>query len=452
MISIFIQDDSYKAEREYILGVMLGDFLGMDYEVFFHEEPNYKIQLKEGKELIIKDDFFIHYQDKSYLEDMKVIPVNISRLNFERFKIEDLPIIYGNNKLEIFNSKVFCEVDLFASSFFMLTRFEEYMSYERDEHHRFQAKDSLAWKHDFLNRPVVNEYLELLWNCILVLDPSAKRIEKKFKIIPSHDIDRLHYFPLSKFGTIKTMIGHLVKRKDVKRFINELRYGVKKVINNLDPYDTFDELCEISEKNNWVSEFYFMGATRSNYDNGYDLSSPYTKEKLKKINNKNHKIGFHPGYYTYNDDEIWAKENKRIQEIFSDINIPKSKIGRQHYLKFDIANTWRIWERNGYILDSTLGFPEKEGFRCGVCYEYPVFDVIRKKKLKLFERPLIIMDGTFFKYQNELSEEQIFLKINELKNKVKKYNGIFTVLTHNTMLSKLHWPVWNNIYKRILAC
>ena len=88
---------------------------------------------------------------------------------------EDIPVIYGNAKLNIENSKLItCGIDIFASSFFMLTRWEEYVNKSRDLHNRFPGNESLALKFNFLNRPIVNEYVVMLKNMMFTLDQNIK--------------------------------------------------------------------------------------------------------------------------------------------------------------------------------------------------------------------------------------------------------------------------------------
>jgi hypothetical protein len=59
--------------------------------------------------------------------------------------------------------------------------------------------------------------------------------------------------------------------------------------------------------------------------------------------------------------------------------------------------TWHFWEEVGLQYGSTLTFADHAGFHCGICYEYPVFDLLDKKMLKLKERPLLVMEKTLLR-------------------------------------------------------
>lgn len=130
MIKITIPNNNI-CERKYILDIIFDEFLGLDFKVIQNDDcKNWIIELPNKQVLTIKDTFFNKYpKDLDYL------------------KLENIP-----QKIE--------ELDIFAASFFMLTRWEEYVNKARDSHNRFPATESLAYKQGFLDRPIVNEYLE----------------------------------------------------------------------------------------------------------------------------------------------------------------------------------------------------------------------------------------------------------------------------------------------------
>ena len=97
--------------------------------------------------------------------------------------------------------------------------------------------------------------------------------------------------------------------------------------------------------------------------------------------------------------------------------------------------TWNIYERVGLDYNATLGFADYVGFCCGTCHSFPVFDLKDRKHLKLYERPLIVMEGTLLGEQYMgLSKEQALEYIERLSNVCRFYNGSFSLLWHNSML------------------
>jgi peptidoglycan/xylan/chitin deacetylase (PgdA/CDA1 family) len=434
-------------ERKYIINILFDEFLGLEYEILISEVyiNAYIIEFNKHK-LIIKDYFFNDFsKNLSYLES-KNIPSHI-KFTQNNFIVEkNIPILFGTDLLEIRDENITCGIDIFASSFFMLTRWEEYINKTRDKHERFPSYASLAYKYNFLDRPIVNEYLEMLWNMLTHLGITQNRKKRIYNLIPTHDVD----FPLRYFSTrkvIKEVARDVIKNKIIKKgFLKLQEYILIKFRFKTDPYDTFDFMINLEKKAGLESYFFFMGeGTSPMYDDNYEINNPYIKNLIKKIILNGHKVGIHPSYVTYNNKEQLLKEKELIQRN-TDIDI---KYGRQHYLRFEIPTTWQNWEDNAMIWDTTLSYADKEGFRCGVCYEYSVLNILTRKKLNLKEKPLIMMEGSFFTYQPSISTEEMEYKIMQLINKVKKYQGDFVFLWHNSSFDgKLN--AYSKVYESII--
>ena len=72
-----------------------------------------------------------------------------------------IPILFGEPREEWSREgqQVIIHADLIASSYFLLSRYEEmYLRHERDQLGRFPGKSSLAYRAGFLHRPIVDEY------------------------------------------------------------------------------------------------------------------------------------------------------------------------------------------------------------------------------------------------------------------------------------------------------
>ncbi len=138
---------------------------------------------------------------------------------------------------------------------------------------------------------------------------------------------------------------------------------------------------------------------------------------------------------------------KEKQQLEADIDLKVTE-GRQHALRFSFPETWRIWENNGMLTDSTMGYSAREGFRCGTGSTFPVFDFLAKKMLTLKQMPLIVMDTTL----NVNSK----LSIGESKKIIKyyiqtgqKYNMPITLLFHNLINDSIDWKGWKNLYDEL---
>jgi len=179
----------------------------------------------------------------------------------------------------------------------MLTRYEEYVIKKRDHHDRFPANESLAFKENFLMRPIVNEYVEMLWAAMKRLWPWLQRKKRKYRVIPTHDVDSpILAYDRSWSKVLKGCAGDLIKRRDhsiaLKRLSAKLfgRYTE-------DPAYTFDFIMDISEIYGLTSEFYFMvNHQHPRYDTFYDFEAPYIVNALERIRDRCHVLGLHASY------------------------------------------------------------------------------------------------------------------------------------------------------------
>ena len=442
-------------ERKYILDIILNEFMGLNYQIETYDNKSevYEIELENKNKLIFEDHFFNRFiNDLEYLK-LENIPKTIFKelIKNNAYILEDnMPIIFGKNKLELKTSNshvktITCGIDIFASSFFMLTRWEEYVNKNRDKHDRFSAYESLAYKNNFLDRPIVNEYIEMLKNMLFELGLNQKTKSKKYQVCLTHDVDFIYKWDsIGKF--LRHLIGDIVLRKSIRDFFSSIVYYAQvKLKKKNDPFDTFDYLMDISDSLKVKSYFFFMAEGITKFDNNYKSNSSESLKLVSKIKKRGHHIGLHPSYDAYNNKNQLRKEKLELEENFG---IP-IVFGREHFLRFEVPNTWQIWEDNNMKWDSTVGYADKEGFRCGVCYEYSVFNILKRKKLKLKEKPLIVMEASFI-YQNNISAELMEEEITNLIDKVKKYNGEFVFLWHNSSFNIKEWKHKREIYKRVL--
>ena len=141
-------------ERSYIASVIFEELLGIAIELVFEARTDVKIS-SGGERSLYLDDSFFTLANTHWLEDgsLPTTPIFRTRLaqQFQSGTDEDdeLPVLYGrplrdDEFVETTADSVKCGVDIFGSSFFLLTRYEEILSASRDIHDRFSASSSVA--------------------------------------------------------------------------------------------------------------------------------------------------------------------------------------------------------------------------------------------------------------------------------------------------------------------
>lgn len=439
-----------EAERDYVIGVLLGDFLGLkwDFQPSNREDVRITVSGEKPGAIILPDVLFSSPEAKWLTTaSLPIQPLqywNTEDLGFP-VVISDsvLPIIYGDNisaKNEEQELKIRLPVDVFGSAFFMLTRYEEIVKNERDEHDRFPAWASLAFQEGFLDRPVVDEYTEVLWSAFSRLWPDLERKERNFRTQISHDVDHTsRYAFCDSRGMIRRVAGDILLRNDYGALVNGpwTWLTTREKLKKSDPYNNFDWIMDLSQEFNLKNAFYFMtGVTNPRRDGHYDIDHPTTRELLRRVYSRGHEIGLHPSYETYLDGDQMCREADKLRAVLREEGIPSEDIGgRMHYLRWRTPDTMLACIQAGMAYDCTLGFADHAGFRSGTSHQYPAFDVMSKRPLPLKLKPLIVMECSVFsdKYMG-IEADRALASIEQLKLRTIAFGGCFTILWHNSEL------------------
>ncbi len=460
-------------ERKYIFEYLFKDIYKTEYFITNSDSLDTStIVLDNGSKIFIEDHFFKNFEDLDLNNDSndktgsnnnyihyKNIPKRIQLCKNEFAIEENIPLIFGKNEIISSPTQIVCKIDIVSSLFFLISRWEEIAITSRDEHGRFSEMDSLLFRSNLLNRPVANEYIEMLWNLILKLDPDVKnkKSDRVFKVSLSHDIDELRKYK-NKFQILKKLTADLVKRLSIKDFFTNLYEVIQISLGKIeDPYCSFDSLMNLSEEINEKSTFFFKTGGNSIFDrNKYNIDiDSEAKAKISEIIDRGHEIALHYSYLSVLDKI--GNEQKKIYYVKREkkdlenslINIFTSngkgkderkelyiKSERVHFLRFSVDTSFNKLNDIGITKDFSMGFSGENGFRAGICYEYPVWNFDTREKFKdLTEYPLILMD-TVLLNSKEYSIEEQKNEIQYFYNIVRRYNGNFTFLIHNSTDNK----------------
>ena len=451
------------SEIEYTCDVVFSEWLGTDYEIMSAEQNT--ILISSGNNTLqLNADFFVKASNNWLNEEtMPCLPLknyNLTELkttlhNEIHICATKLPVLYGIPKITVAENSIDCDIDIFGSVFFMISRYEEIVTKERDNHSRFSAESSIAYKEDFLFRPIVNEYVELLFALLHYLFPQLERKKMQFRISPTHDVDvPFRYLNVSVPRFIKHMGGDVLKRKSVLLAFDTLSRWNK--VNNGkvedDPYYTFDFIMSESEKRDLKSAFYFLPSSSPEMTIQYPVALSHMQTLLQTIDKRGHEIGIHGFYGTYLNNKAFQDDVLLLQATLETLGIGQEiKGGRQHYLQWQNPETFVVWENTGMKYDSTLSFADMPGFRCGTCYEYSVYNCITRRKLKLKERPLIAMECSIIaeRYMNLGLTDNALQVFKNLKDQCKYYSGNFVLLFHNT---EFLTEAQRQFYIKVLDC
>lgn len=459
---IIIKYKKISNELIYSIDVVFKRFLDIEYRFEKNKYNNIEIiNTNSDVTLSINADFFKRIDD-SWLNKKSLPELPLEKWSPKNNNINanllysSIPVIYGGSGFEKRNNKLWhLKLDIFGSIFFMLSRYEEMVKPDRDKYDRFPASSSIAYNEGFLERPIVNEYLEILWSCMKQLWPDLGRKKYTFKMKVSCDLDYPYQCGIKRpIKQLKCILGDLVIRKSLIRAVNSsINYFTSKSENySFDfNYKSIDWIMDVNENKGNVVTFYFIAEhSDKTMDGCYSLDEPIVRKIMRNIYERGHEIGLHPSFHSYQDVKQLSKERRTLQRVMLEEGIEQERLGsRQHYLRWQSSVTAKNLEAAGLDYDSTLSFADQVGFRSGVCYEYPLYDLVDRKTLNLIEKPLIFMDGTLLEsnYNGISNEIEFNERVESLVNAVKHFNGEFVFLWHNYYFDK-KW--YKNSYQKIL--
>jgi len=345
--------------------------------------------------------------------------------------------------------------DILSLTYWMLARVEEVDRTDLDNHQRFPATASHAVKHGYLDRPVVDEWLHLLGQVMQRQWPGLVLKRHSPRTLVSCDVDS----PFALNGSLKTLVrrvgGDLLKRRSLQSAVRSVvgSWYARRGDHRRDPHrQGLDFIMETNERVGRSVAFYFIPEnTDARLDNRVSLDDPRMRDLLREIHARGHEIGIHPGYNTYRHPEAMARSVATLRRVLDEEGIAQPLLGgRQHFLRWETPTTARLWDDNGLDYDTTLSFADRPGFRCGTCFEYPMFDAAEQRALRLRQRPLIVMECSVIaeRYLGLGYSDEALALMQGYRDTCHRLGGDFTLLWHNSQLENSGDAVF---YRELIA-
>lgn len=418
------------------------------------------------------NSFLIHIADSNYSESMKKIKLvavkkektfkseKLSSELFYLFSRELTPlqnIWYGDSQtikplISVNEKEIHCSIDIIATAFYLLSLENERQTDKRDNLDRFNQSCSSTGDQIY-KYPIVDQYLLLFKRFLKEAAKYNHQVEFKnrwpnnhtFALVLSHDVDRIRTWTYSKAK--RTM-----KESWRKRSYNELLTKPFSLLYSLllkeNWSGNFKYINNMENRHGGNSTFFFTAKRRSSLDPKYSLNWGRLEKGIAIIKNNGGKIGLHGSLLSSEKAEYLVEEKELIEEKTG----IKIKGNRQHYLRFDINKSFDFFEKAELGYDSTLGFANELGFRCGTSLPYHPFCIKRKKPYLFLEVPLILMDTVLS------LESKLYLNRNEAWNIIEWYlQNVFrtgfclTINWHNNNINKADVFGYSRLYDQILV-
>lgn len=439
MLLIFVADDQ-SPRLLYILNEILFKRLQITYTVtnnydYFMRSHMPKINYSSS---YIPNCVNIPAHTLLYQENIRKIEIEVTAN--EKFQFTYFNIPFDFSKL-VETPKQQIPFDIFSASFYLLSRYEEYIITKFDNHQRFKAEESLAYKHHFLQLPLVDIWAMELGNIIQKQYPEINYTLSQYHEIHSFDIDFAYkYKGLSSIRFYKKALGNMLRfnfTELIKMFDQSLK----------DEYDTYDFIFQELEKQKASSIFFFLVAEKiGQHDKNLLPTNPIYQQLIKHINSK-FPIGVHPSYHASTIKSMLQNETN----VLSKISNQPIENSRFHFLKFKLPNSYHYLIESNILNDYSMAYANKIGFRASTCKGFNFYNLAENKATSLQVFSPCVMDVTIKNFE-EFEPNDAILAIGKMKQAAKNVNGTFISIWHNSNLSNsVEWKDWKAVWLKMIA-
>ncbi len=416
---------------EYVCALLLGRLLGAEWRLtsnkdsfLAHKGPriNYSNSKFDAKMLHVTPHGFLQERGVHYF---------LPELTWE----DELPLLFPaatNSDLGF---------DAFSATFYLVSRYEEYLPHKKDRFGRFEAAESFAFKNNFLQKPVVNHYSHILKNSLLKLFPAYSFSTPVFSFVPTYDIDVAYAY--KGRGLFRSLLGILRSLWQLNFSSLNERYRVLTGRIN-DPWDTYDYQLSFYKETGIKAFYFFLCGDFGQYDKNIAFYSKALFSLVKKVGDYAY-VGLHPSFASNDDESLLGIEASRLGKLINQ----EISFSRQHYLKLRIPQTYHNLLKENFSHDFSMGYASQPGFRASICAPFNFYDLDSESITPLMILPTAVMDATLASYL-KLSPKKSFEIVSKLIDEVASTGGTFVSLWHNDTLCDCRpWKGWRGFYTKM---
>lgn len=429
---LVIYSEEITPRLEYIAKLIFTQILQVEVE--FTTNSSDFIKLKQPK---------LNYSLEKFGDEFYIKP---HRLLFCKalIHLDFKPVWYEGEKYFFESSKdSTLPFDPLAASFYLVTRYEEYLETERGRYNRFPAEKSVLAKYQLLQKPVVNIWARLIAEKLKERFPGLIFSKPKFSFISTIDVDNAWAF--SNKGFLRS--GGALAKSLLRGHFDEVKQRMNVLLGHeKDPYDTYDFLDSVFHGNNDKVHFFFLLGDYARYDKNISYKNKQFVKLIKKTVQK-YTVGIHPSFASSRKKgkKKLNMEIRRLQEITG----TKMQKSRQHFLRLQFPRTYRRLINAGIDADFTMGYASQAGFRAGICNPFYFYDLKKEKTTNLKIFPFQVMDVTLRDYMG-LTPDEALQEIEKLMGEVKKVGGTFISIWHNETVNDLgRWKGFRAVFEKM---
>ena len=345
---------------------------------------------------------------------------------------ENVPCFFATK-----NPETVIPFDILAASFYMLSRYEEYLPQMKDDLGRFLPTASLAYEHNFLKLPVVDIWAYKFKKILKDRFPEIKFEKRKFRTEVICEVNEALAY--SKKGWVRSIEGIFtdLSKLRLKRIFIRLKviFGLQK-----DPYHTYSYIINKTKTGSAKLRFFFGLGDFSIHEKSTDHHSQ-TYQKLIKSIADYCKIGLRLSYDALNSSPELKNEKERFERItHRTLNTTYCQ-----YSKINLPNTYRDLLEKEVIQDYSMGYPDYSGFRAGTCTPFLFYDLDYEIQTPLMVKSYCLSENAFQKLTNA---SKAIEQANKMIETIKQVNGRAVLHINNQLFDSTNYrsQFWKVVY------
>ncbi len=370
----------------------------------------------------LQNEFFIKSNDILFEQ-------GINDLDIKMEDWDGLPCFFGTDE----RSNI--PFDIFAASFFLLSRYEEYLPHVKDSLGRFPAKESLAHQNGFLQVPVIDLWAYRFKAILADRFPEIGSSKRKFTFTSIINVTTSHSFAHRGFARSLGGLLYDLGSFRLRRFFKRIMVGLK---FRKDPFDNFMHLVEVHKKFPIKTMFFFQFAKYSTHDKNISPNNNSFRYLIKSIADYS-VVALSASFNANTNQTLLVEEKKRLSNL---INRPVN-YARLRYNKVNIPITYRSLIEAEFTDDYTMGYTHEIGFRAGTCTPFYFYDINMEVQQPLKVHPFAMHDYALVKFK---SKEQVFETMDPIYRQIQKVDGNLISVFSNELLGGKHKIKWLELY------
>lgn len=329
--------------------------------------------------------------------------------------------------------------DIFAASFYLVSRYEEYLPHKKDMYGRYAHENSLAYTEGFLDQPLVNTWLLRFGAFLKQTYPDLVIRQPKFQFIPTYDIDEAYSFRYKGWRRSAGAALRDLLQGNMKRFA--LR---RRVLNNKeeDPFDSYAWMDNLHRPYSCKPRYFFLVPAKTGKHDHNILPGETAYHTLIRRHTDKYKVGVHPSWQSGDHPALLSEEIRTIEQI-TQLKVDSS---RQHFIRFTLPGTFRRLIEAGIREEFSMGYGSINGFRASVASPFYWYDLEKEQASPLLLYPFCYMEANSY-YEQKQSPADALGEMRHYYHTVKKAGGTLITIWHNTFLgTDAKFKSWREAY------